>query len=60
MTLDEAIKELDHWQQLPWDASHKKLKDAVKLGIEALKFIRARRGIYNAQGIMTLPGETKQ
>lgn len=58
MTLKEAIEineDLSKGIFLPKIEAH---RDALKLGIEALKFVKARRTIYGSMKIMILPGET--
>ena len=60
MTLDEAIEEqrlyLEHSDQ--W--SHEKLDKAMRLGIEALRWIKYRRQHYKNPMIIRLEGETEE
>jgi hypothetical protein len=58
MTIDEAIKILNHYQVEGEAPCPPKLDDALKLGIEALKKIKRQR-LYQFKGeIRPLPGET--
>lgn len=58
MKLEKAIKVLNFWETLFRSYHDQTLKDALRLGIEALKAIKEERvGFENYQ--CRLPGETK-
>jgi len=59
MNLQKAKEILNHEAGLAYQAKEYDLSDAIKLGAEALEFLKARRTIYTALNIMKLPGETK-
>jgi len=59
MKINEAIEELDNLERQPGIAGWLKSRDAIKLGIEALKWIEWRRKSYKSPPILPLPGETE-
>lgn len=60
MTINEAIKILAEFDRGNMPTLPEGLRDAVKLGIEALKAIKAYcRDLWEG-GIFDLPGETKE
>ncbi len=58
MKIDKAIEVLGIENRLPWNHSGSDLRDAVKLGIEALKREKYGRVQQPANVIRLLPGET--
>ena len=59
MTIDKAIEILeDYYNRLPRGVNDDYV-DAIKLGIEALKSIKATREAYNETIWPLLPGETQ-
>jgi len=58
MTIEEAIKLLQGHAEIILVAKNPKLNTAVKLGIEALKKVKAVREGREWVGINPLPGET--
>ncbi len=59
MTIDEAIKILTEDTQHPTAGFMPELKEAEKLGIEALKQIKKDRFMAHPYCLNPLPGETK-
>jgi len=59
MTIDEATKELKKLDS-GCGGEMKKSKDALRLGIEALKFVQSDRLPSSHPLYATLPGETKE
>ena len=59
MTLDEAIKVLTILESRSINNSRMFKKDAIKLGIEALKRHQYRRSLGDADAELLLPSETK-
>ena len=59
MTLDEAIEILEKWYGGGFATRIDDMSPAVKLGIEALKFIHQNRGYGAGHVPMLLPGETE-
>ena len=60
MTIDEAIRTLDDWKR---DNCPPPLADelnALKLGIEALKFVKMTRTTQEFRRDTLLPGETEK
>jgi hypothetical protein len=60
MTLEEAIKTLELENKHPWNKDNSELRQAVKLGIEALKRIKGRRDLESGWEKPLLPGETEE
>jgi hypothetical protein len=60
MTIDEAIRELDQMTNYRLASLGEKRWQAVKLGIEALKGIKAQRDQMLPWRISLLPGETEE
>jgi hypothetical protein len=60
MTLEKAIKELEHHSELILIERNPVLKKAVKLGIEALKLIARNRRYTPQPYAVKLPGETEE
>ena len=60
ITLEAAIETLSTENKHPWNRDNSPLREAVKLGIEALK--RCRDNYLNPQraDLRRLPGETKE
>lgn len=59
MKLVGAIKVLSFWETLFKDYHDHQLRDALKLGIEALKWVKRYRGNVDFHESDLLPGETK-
>lgn len=59
MKLDKAIEILTTYMKGSDEAEPVDFDDAIKLGIEALKRLVARREAEQSQGVSLLPGETK-
>ena len=57
MKIDKAIKILEAYQGGVKLSRVKVLEDALQLGIEALKTIKAERTIYGFKRQVRLPGE---
>ena len=60
MTIDEAIEALRNEYCRTWSDGVPRVRDAVQLGIEALKFTLAVRGTILHYATLPLPGETKE
>jgi len=60
MTIDEAIEILELELHPSVKLSTHSSKDAVKLGIEALKRIQNSRRVWDVWNLGPLPGETKE
>ena len=60
MTIDKAIKVLDTFATTRAAPSVETLREAVKLGIEALKREIKHRHVAKSNYIWLLPGETKE
>lgn len=60
MTIDKAIKSLIKELSMIYGIGTQKRIDAVKLGIEALKYLKARRAGSHVLPYHLLPGETKE
>lgn len=60
MTIDEAIKVLGIENKNPWNRDNSPLRQAVKLGVEALKELKALRKTTLWGEWKPLPGETKE
>ena len=60
MTLDKAIFELEDGLRQLRGYLNKDYNDAIQLGIEALKKVKAVRDGREWVGINLLPGETKE
>lgn len=58
MTIDEAIETLDNLRQAEFGEPKTFNRDALKLGIEALKTIKAERMSYGFERHIRLTGET--
>jgi len=59
MTIDEAIKILEHNYQAQPRSWYKDYFAALKLGIEALKHFKYHRDLNIISFVKQLPGETK-
>ena len=59
MTIDQAIEELDKQLGPKYSTSGSPWHNAMKLGIEALKFIKEHRIEWHCDYPLKLPGETK-
>jgi len=59
MTIDDAIETLEDYHDDLIDALDYNQQDALKLGSEAMKFIRSARGKGPVGLPDLLPGETK-
>ena len=59
MTIDEAIRRLDAEVMLAQNGGKLAGADAIRLGIEALKWIKDVRHIINTPNPEFLPGETE-
>jgi len=59
MNIDKAIEVLTLENKHPWNNDNSDLRNAVKLGIEALKRIEHLRPNYAYANATRLPGETK-
>lgn len=60
ITIDEAIKTLDRWYSLDTLLPLDKAQDALKLGVEALRFKQRIRAHTVDDFDALLPGETKE
>ena len=60
MTIDKAIEILELYVVSPFVIAKPDTKDAIKLGIEALKIIRRSRQPESPIKLATLPGETRE
>jgi len=60
MTLEKAIKTLSFWEELFKDYHDQRLRQALKLGSEALKGIQSCRQYPECPFTELLPGETKE
>jgi hypothetical protein len=60
MRIDEAIGELTRDLEQVGERKTAKLRAAQRLGIEALKTIKAERTIYGFKHMFPLPGETQE
>lgn len=60
MTIDEAIKILQPYLDIPENWTTQGFDEALQLGVEALKAVKKirRDGYWSANGM--LPGETKE
>ncbi len=58
MKLDKAIEVLTLENKHPWNNDNSDLRNAVKLGIEALKSKQEARRYGVASSVILLPGET--
>ncbi len=59
LTLDKAVETLKEWDILSANEVDLDLRNAVSLGIEALKRIQDRRALNTGWEIPPLPGETE-
>lgn len=59
MTLEKAIETLIEWDILSANEVDLDLRNAVKLGIEALKRVKYIRDTYQKSSYVLLPGETE-
>ncbi|MBA7577276.1 hypothetical protein ES708_19123 [subsurface metagenome] len=60
ISIDEAIKELNHQANICHTWGEETLKCSLRLGIEALKRIQEYRSMKIVSGGWNLPGETKK
>ena len=60
MKLEEAIEALELSFTDPWISPKGRFGDAVKLGIEALKWVKEKRQDAWTRPIKYLPGETEE
>lgn len=60
MTIDEAIKLIEHCAKTHARYDRVEIKDALNLGIEALKSIQAWRKDWASDRFYHLPGETEE
>lgn len=59
MTIDQAIEELTKQLGPKYSTPHTPFHNAMKLGIEALKQMKAERTIYGFKRHVQMPGETE-
>ena len=59
MTIDEAIERQQNWLDTPYRETKVDFRDALKLGIEALKHCRVARKHSGFVWPRVLPGETE-
>ncbi len=59
MNIEKAIEILAEFNVTWSQASHKEKRQAIKLGIEALKATQESRRLWGDTGVPTLPGETE-
>jgi len=59
MKLDAAINQLERGTVENRSTANKLLREALGIGIEAMKEIKRNRPIFTHQNIHLLPGETK-
>ena len=57
MTIDKAIEILDDYERFGAECTHPDLPDAIKLGIEALDYIRRHRQANPGVAYTVLKGE---
>jgi len=60
MTIDEAIKKLENRRRKMWGKSFEPDREAMQLGIEALKAWKQFREGRWLSGVYKLPGETEE
>ena len=60
MTIDEAILQLKVWTKADERDLPIRVKDAIQLGIEALKWVKKYRGCLDFHEYDLLPGETEE
>jgi hypothetical protein len=60
MTLDKAIEILNRVEPDSRPFGYEEEKEAIRLGIEALKKIKEQRNLDGWLGTLELPGETKE
>jgi hypothetical protein len=60
MTIDDAIRILESRVSSPFMRANPKSRDAMQLGIEALKVIRQSRAVGSYTICPLLPGETEK
>ena len=60
MTIDEAIKLLQEELLMPWFEDYPEAIDAIKLGVEALKYVKHMRPTFDGVPFELLLGETKE
>jgi len=60
MTLEKAIRTLEAMRDIEGGPFTSLGKDALRLGIEALKAIQAHRKDFREGSIYSLPGETEE
>ena len=58
MTLEKAIEILNLHTHFAYKGQNRDLLDAIKLGLEALKWIARVRQLFHSRVISLLPGET--
>lgn len=59
MKLEKAIERLQYWLDTPYRETKVDFRDALKLGIEALKQHQFQRTHYRHLNLEPLPGETE-
>jgi len=60
MTVEKGIEVLEIENKYPWNRDNSELREAVKLGIEALKYIKEWRIPPHGGATILLPGETEK
>ena len=59
MNINESIKEQELYLQHSDQWIHERLDEAIRLGIEALKWVKQTRKVTYEPAYPLLPGETK-